>query len=35
MRGRPEAEGIIWRRSYLAYLWSYWRALPIAECRPE
>ena len=33
IRGRPEADGIVWRGSYVAYLFRYWRALPIVECR--
>jgi fatty acid desaturase len=24
---------ITWRRSYLGYLWRYWRKLPLEECR--
>jgi len=27
--------GIEWRRSYLAYVWQYWRALPFAQCRKQ
>jgi fatty acid desaturase len=33
IRGREEARGLIWRGSYLAYLWRYARALPLPECR--
>lgn len=33
IRGRPEAAGMEWRRSYLGYLLRYWLALPLEECR--
>jgi fatty acid desaturase len=32
---KPEAEGLIWRRSYVGYLLRYWLALPLEECRPK
>jgi len=34
IRERGEAEGLIWRRSYLAALWQYLGALPLPACRP-
>jgi fatty acid desaturase len=34
VRARPGGGGPLeWRRSYLGYLWRYWRALPLEECR--
>jgi fatty acid desaturase len=33
IRSMPEAAGLEWRSSYLGYLWRYWRALPLTECR--
>jgi fatty acid desaturase len=34
VRARPDGGGPLeWRRSYLGYLWRYWRALPLEECR--
>jgi fatty acid desaturase len=34
VRSRPDGGGPLeWRRSYLGYLWRYWRALPLEECR--
>jgi fatty acid desaturase len=33
MRQGPGADAISWRGSYLAYVWRYYRALPLAECR--
>jgi fatty acid desaturase len=27
------ARGLLWRGSYVAYLWRYFRALPLPECR--
>lgn len=33
MRGRPGAEGLEWRRSYIGYLYRYLRAMPLDECR--
>jgi fatty acid desaturase len=33
LRGRPGTDGLTWRRSYTAYLWRYFVALPLAECR--
>ncbi|MFN0133336.1 MAG: fatty acid desaturase family protein [Phycisphaerales bacterium] len=33
IRGKPEAEGLVWRRSYLGYLLRYYFALPLPECR--
>jgi fatty acid desaturase len=35
MRQSPAASGLIWRRSYFGYLASYFRALPLDECREE
>jgi len=32
MFGRPEAEGLEWRDSYVGYLWRYFRRLPLDEC---
>jgi fatty acid desaturase len=32
LRAAPGATGLTWRRSYLGYLWSYARALPIEGC---
>jgi fatty acid desaturase len=32
-RQRPAAAGLVWRCSYLGYLLSYTRALPLDECR--
>jgi fatty acid desaturase len=34
MRKAADADLITWRGSYLAYLWRYYRALPLAECKP-
>jgi fatty acid desaturase len=33
IRNKPGSEGLTWRGSYLACLWEYWRAEPIAECK--
>lgn len=33
IRNHPGAAGLEWRGSYLAYLWRYYRALPLPECR--
>lgn len=33
LRAQPGTPGLEWRRSYLGYLWRYWRALPLEECR--
>lgn len=33
MRNHPAASGLEWRGSYIAYLLTYWLALPIAECQ--
>ncbi len=35
LRAQPEAlrEGLNWRGTYLAYLWRYYVALPLAACR--
>jgi fatty acid desaturase len=33
VRQNPAAAGLEWRNSYFAYLFRYWSALPIAECR--
>jgi hypothetical protein len=33
IRARAGNEGLEWRGSYLRSLWSYWRALPLADCR--
>ncbi|MGE0440148.1 MAG: fatty acid desaturase [Gemmatimonadales bacterium] len=33
MQGHPDAATLEWRGSYLGYLWRYWRAQPIEECR--
>ena len=34
VRARPDhGNPLEWRRSYLGYLWRYWRALPLEECR--
>lgn len=33
IRAQAETLGLEWRGSYFAYLWSYWAALPLAECR--
>jgi fatty acid desaturase len=35
VRGRPAAlrEGLSWRRTYVGYLWRYYVALPLVECR--
>ncbi len=33
IRGKPEAEGLIWRGSYARSLLNYWLALPVEECR--
>lgn len=33
VRALPDQGGLEWRRSYLGYLWRYWRALPLTECR--
>ena len=34
LKAAPGAEALTWRRSYFGYLWSYFRALPLEECRP-
>jgi fatty acid desaturase len=34
-RAAPQAQGLIWRGSYLAYGLRYWRALPLEECRRD
>ncbi len=34
MRAQPEAGDLVRRGSYVAYLWQYFRALPLSECRP-
>jgi fatty acid desaturase len=33
IRGHPAAGGLIWRGTYLAYLFRYFQALPLAECQ--
>jgi fatty acid desaturase len=33
IRARAEADGLLWRGSYLGYLWRYSTALPLPECR--
>jgi fatty acid desaturase len=33
LRGKSATAGLEWRRSYLGYLWRYWRALPLHECK--
>ncbi|MBL9033021.1 MAG: fatty acid desaturase [Phycisphaerae bacterium] len=33
IRHKPEAEGLVWRRSYLGYLLRYYFALPLPECQ--
>ena len=33
VRQRPEAAGMIWRKSYVAALGAYLRALPLPDCR--
>lgn len=33
LRAKPNTEGLTWRGSYFAYLWRYYVALPLAECR--
>ncbi len=33
IRARPETQGLEWRRSYVGYLWRYFRALPLVECK--
>jgi fatty acid desaturase len=33
VRMHPDSIAIEWRRSYCAYLWKYWSALPIEECK--
>jgi fatty acid desaturase len=33
IRGKPEAAGLEWRRSYLAFLLRYAMALPLEDCR--
>jgi fatty acid desaturase len=33
IRQQPAAEELEWRGSYLGYLWRYYRALPLPECR--
>ncbi len=34
LRKSPDADQLTWRGSYLGYLWTYFRALPLEECRP-
>jgi fatty acid desaturase len=34
IRTMPAARGLEWRGSYLGYLWRYFRALPLEECKP-
>jgi fatty acid desaturase len=34
IRENSESAGLVWRGSYLAYLWRYWRALPLTDCTP-
>jgi fatty acid desaturase len=34
IRHSSESAALVWRGSYLAYLWQYWEALPLAECKP-
>jgi fatty acid desaturase/SAM-dependent methyltransferase len=33
VRSQSGAAGLVWRRSYFAYLWRYFRALPLEECK--
>lgn len=35
LRSKPEAlrEGLNWRKTYFGYLWQYYVALPLTECR--
>ena len=35
MRGHPLSRTLEWRGSYLGYLWRYYRALPLPECKRE
>ena len=35
IRRHPAAGELEWRRSYVGYLFSYWTAQPLEECRPE
>jgi fatty acid desaturase len=35
MTAHPMARTLERRGSYLAYLWRYWRALPLNECKPH
>ena len=33
VRAAAQPNPLEWRTSYLKYLWRYWRALPLEECR--
>lgn len=33
IQGHPEAAGLIWRDSYFSYLWRYWSAVPMEDCK--
>jgi len=33
VRQHPDSTALEWRKSYCAYLWKYWSALPIVECK--
>jgi fatty acid desaturase len=33
-REGPGPAGLVWRGTYLAYLWHYWESLPLVECKP-
>lgn len=35
IRRHPDAEGLVWRKSYLGYLWRYMRALPLEDCKVQ
>jgi fatty acid desaturase len=35
LRAHPGSAGLVWRRSYIAYLLRYFFALPLPECRPQ
>ena len=33
IRQHPDSIALEWRKSYFAYLWRYWSALPLVECK--
>jgi fatty acid desaturase len=35
IRSMPLAQELEWRRSYFGYLWRYYRALPLEECKVD